>query len=384
MSTLLSKLCRGGMKSEGTAIEVVGLGKQFGKSWALNQIDLSIPSKQLVAVVGPSGCGKSTLLKLVAGLLRSSQGEVLLNGKPVTETPSVQLDIGMVLQDSPLYPHFKVRKNLQFSIRSQKLSKVEADHRVNEVAERLGISDILNRYPSDLSGGQRQRVAIGRAIIRRPKVLLLDEPMSQLDAHLRIQLRALLVDLHQQFSATTLYVTHDANEALEVADRILVMKEGRLVQDGAAEEIYQNPADQWVAEFVGDPPINFVPGCLRGNMLEVAASKLLLRSLADRRSESRGGSQLRDNVVIGFRPAKTLLEDNQIVDALCVQAIVKRVYRRQDRLVYLVSSELGEHRSVTAENRAISVGSKVWLAVSGTQMMLFDSVTGARIPCKIG
>ncbi len=225
---------------------------------AVNDVNIEIKDKEFVVLVGPSGCGKSTTLRMVAGLEDISSGELLIDGKVVNDVPPKDRDIAMVFQNYALYPHMTVYDNMAFGLKIRKFPKEEIDARVREAAKILDIEELLDRKPKALSGGQRQRVAVGRAIVRKPKVFLFDEPLSNLDAKLRVQMRAEISGLHHRLQATMIYVTHDQVEALTMADKIVVMKLGVIQQIGGPLELYNNPDNKFVAGFIGSPPMNFM------------------------------------------------------------------------------------------------------------------------------
>jgi multiple sugar transport system ATP-binding protein len=240
-------------------LELDALTKRFGEdAVALRGVSLAVEDGELLAVVGPSGCGKSTLLSIVAGLEAPTSGEVRIDGRPVNALSPRERDVAMVFQSYALYPHMTVRRNLAFPLEVARLGRREIDARVEEVSALLGLDPLLARRPGELSGGQRQRVALGRALVRRPKLFLLDEPLSNLDAALRISVRAELKKLHQRLGATFVYVTHDQAEAMTLADRIAVLRDGALEQLGTPREIYGAPATAFVARFVGTPQVNLV------------------------------------------------------------------------------------------------------------------------------
>ena len=226
---------------------------------AVHELSLEIADGEFVSLVGPSGCGKSTTLNLIAGLDQPTSGSIRIDGKPVEGLEPGERDIAMVFQSYALYPHKDVRGNLAFPLEVARLERSEIDKRIAETAELLGISKLLSRKPRELSGGQRQRVALGRALVRKPQLYLLDEPLSNLDANLRTQMRAELKRLHRQLRATFVYVTHDQAEAMTLSDRIAVLRAGELQQTGSPREIYQRPRNRFVAEFFGTPRINLVP-----------------------------------------------------------------------------------------------------------------------------
>jgi multiple sugar transport system ATP-binding protein len=241
-------------------LELEGITKTFGRGApALRGVSLAVEDGELLAVVGPSGCGKSTLLAIVAGLEAPTAGTIRIDGREVTGLSPRERDVAMVFQSYALYPHLTVRRNLAFPLEVARLGRREVDGRVEEVASLLGLGPLLERRPGELSGGQRQRVALGRALVRRPKLFLLDEPLSNLDAALRAGVRAELKKLHERLGATFVYVTHDQAEAMTLADRIAVLRDGALEQLGTPREVYGRPATAFVAGFVGTPQINLVP-----------------------------------------------------------------------------------------------------------------------------
>ncbi len=245
-------------------IRLEGVTKVYprGGAAAVDSVSLTVPDGSFTVLVGPSGCGKSTTLRMVAGLEEATDGRIVIDGRTVNDVPPRDRDIAMVFQNYALYPHMTVRQNLGFALRMRRTPRAEIERRVGEVARTLGIEDLLDRRPGQLSGGQRQRVAVGRAIVREPKAFLFDEPLSNLDARLRVSTRAELKALHQRLRTTTLYVTHDQEEAMTLGDQVVVMCRGRVQQAGPPMEIYRHPANRFVAGFVGTPPMNFIAGTL--------------------------------------------------------------------------------------------------------------------------
>ncbi|RMF84084.1 MAG: sn-glycerol-3-phosphate ABC transporter ATP-binding protein UgpC [Nitrospinota bacterium] len=243
-------------------VTLQNLTKRFDKVVAVNRINLEIQDKEFVVLVGPSGCGKTTTLRMIAGLEEITDGTILIGDRVVNDVPPKDRNIAMVFQNYALYPHMNVYKNMAFGLKLRKTPKDEIDRRVKRAAQILGISDLLDRKPKQLSGGQRQRVAVGRAIVREPEVFLFDEPLSNLDAKLRVQMRSELIKLHDQLEATMIYVTHDQVEAMTMGDRIVVMKDGFIQQVGSPMEVYNHPTNQFVAGFIGSPAMNFFPGKL--------------------------------------------------------------------------------------------------------------------------
>ena len=242
------------------SVTIRGVRKNFGSTTVLHGVDVDISDGEFCVLVGPSGCGKSTLLRMIAGLEEIGAGEIAIGGKVVNKVPPRQRDIAMVFQNYALYPHMTVRDNMAFSLKLARAPRAAMDERVGRAANILGLGALLDRYPRQLSGGQRQRVAMGRAIVRDPQVFLFDEPLSNLDAKLRVNMRAEIKDLHQRLRTTTVYVTHDQIEAMTMADRIVVMQGGRVEQIGTPLDLYDRPANRFVAGFIGSPSMNFLDG----------------------------------------------------------------------------------------------------------------------------
>ncbi len=278
------------------AVEFRKLNKGFGRQTVVRDLDLSIRDGEFVVLVGPSGCGKSTTLRMLAGLESPTSGEILIGGAVVNHLQPRQRDVAMVFQDYALYPHKTVRDNLGFGLKMRGLPRAEAEARIDEAARMLGIEALLDRRPGALSGGQRQRVAMGRAIVRRPQVFLFDEPLSNLDARLRMQVRAEIKRLHQELATTTLYVTHDQVEAMTLAERIVILREGRIEQVGTPAEIYDRPANTFVGGFIGAPAMNFLTARMRGRMADCGTGVLL--DLSQVPQAPQDGAP----VTIGLRP----------------------------------------------------------------------------------
>ena len=260
-----------------------------GGTTALDDMTLRVEDGEFVILVGPSGCGKTTALRLLAGLEKATSGKILLGGRDIGQATPRDRDIAMVFQSYALYPHMTVEKNLAFGLKQRRVANAEIQSRVQRVSEMLGLQDLLKRRPGQLSGGQRQRVAMGRALVREPKAFLMDEPLSNLDAKLRVQMRAELKRLHHALGVTTIYVTHDQTEAMTLGDRIVVMSDGKIQQLGSPQEVYDHPDNVFVAGFIGSPPMNLLAGDARGGT--VTAGDLVFRR------------DLRDGaVVVGIRP----------------------------------------------------------------------------------
>ena len=272
------------------SVEIRKVDKYFGSTHILHGVEIDIPDGEFVVLVGPSGCGKSTLLRMVAGLEEITKGEIAIGGRVVNQVPPKDRDIAMVFQNYALYPHMTVKQNMAFSLKLAKAPQATIDERVGRAASILGLESLLDRYPRQLSGGQRQRVAMGRAIVRDPQVFLFDEPLSNLDAKLRVQMRTEIKELHQRLKTTAIYVTHDQIEAMTMADRIVVMQHGVVEQLGAPLELYDRPVNLFVAGFIGSPAMNFIDAKVeRGNGRPVAVAA---RRHAPAAARWRGGARV--------------------------------------------------------------------------------------------
>jgi multiple sugar transport system ATP-binding protein len=276
-------------------LKIAGLHKYYGMFHAVRGIDLDVPSGEFTVLVGPSGCGKSTLLRTIAGLEEASAGTIEIGNKDVTWARPRDRDIAMVFQNYALYPYLNVYENIAFGLRARKFSKIEIEQRVSRAAGMLGINALLERFPRELSGGQRQRVAIGRAIVRDARLFLFDEPLSNLDAQLRDEMRAEIKRLHQELGRTMIYVTHDQIEAMTLADRIVLLRDGVIEQQGAPLDLFERPASKFVAGFLGSPKMNFIPATVAGKSFVLAdGTKLPVPAHA-----LIGGQE---TVIIGIRP----------------------------------------------------------------------------------
>jgi multiple sugar transport system ATP-binding protein len=277
--------------------------KRYDEVEAVREISLDIPNQEFVVLVGPSGCGKSTTLRMIAGLEEITAGEIFIGGEVVNDLPPKDRDIAMVFQNYALYPHMTVFENMSFGLKLRKIPKPEIKQRVEAAAKILDITELLERRPKQLSGGQRQRVAMGRAIVRNPKVFLFDEPLSNLDAKLRVQMRTEIKRVHQKVKTTTVYVTHDQVEAMTLADRVVVMNGGRIEQVGTPQDLYHRPATRFVAGFIGSPAMNFLPCSLAQNGvgLTVRLSDTLAFPVPENRA-ARYRPYLGKPLVFGLRP----------------------------------------------------------------------------------
>jgi multiple sugar transport system ATP-binding protein len=280
-----------------------------GKTKSVNDVNLTINDKEFVVLVGPSGCGKSTTLRMIAGLEEITEGQIILDKKVINDVPPKDRDIAMVFQNYALYPHMTVYENMAFGLKLRKLNKDEIKIRVTEAAKVLDLMDYLNRKPKTLSGGQRQRVAVGRAIVRKPKVFLFDEPLSNLDAKLRVQMRTEISKLHKKLNATIIYVTHDQIEAMTMGTKIVVMKDGLVQQVGSPAALYNNPANKFVAGFIGSPAMNFIETTViesNGIQLQLVNSEIKL-NMPEWHKE-RFKNLIGKNIIVGLRPEEIRLE----------------------------------------------------------------------------
>jgi multiple sugar transport system ATP-binding protein len=286
--------------------------KRYGDGYeAVKDMNLEVSDGEFMILVGPSGCGKSTALRMVAGLEDITDGELKIGGQVMNDRAPKERDIAMVFQNYALYPHMTVAENMGFALKLAKVPQDEIDKKVQDAAKTLDLEQHLNRKPANLSGGQRQRVAMGRAIVRNPKAFLMDEPLSNLDAKLRVQMRAEISRIQQQYETTTIYVTHDQTEALTLGDRIAVMRAGILQQVGAPQELYRHPNNLFVAGFIGSPSMNFLPGELDGDCVKVAIGSMPIPDTLRQRLESGSGGGRR-GVIVGMRPED--FEDASLVN----------------------------------------------------------------------
>ena len=347
--------------------------KRFpGDVIAVNDLNLQVADGEFLVLVGPSGCGKTTALRCVAGLETISEGQLLIGDQVVNDVAPKDRDIAMVFQSYALYPHMSVFDNLAFGLKLRKMPKAEIDTRVREAAGILGLDRYLDRKPKALSGGQRQRVALGRAIVREPKVFLMDEPLSNLDAKLRVQTRAEIARIHRRLGTTILYVTHDQVEAMTMGDRIAVMKDGLLQQVGTPEELYLHPANLFVAGFIGSPAMNFVTVTTTGGEVMMGKSKL---SLAGEPAKVVAAQTPGANLTIGFRPEHLELANGAADHAMRFPAVVDVVeYMGNEELVH-ARAEGNDIVAILPSERKVKPGEQVELAVPRDQLFVFDPET---------
>ncbi|UUP16609.1 ABC transporter ATP-binding protein [Nitratireductor thuwali] len=349
-------------------VSIRNLVKAYGKVEVLHGISLDVADGEFVVFVGPSGCGKSTTLRMIAGLEDITGGEIHIGGRLVNNLEPKDRDIAMVFQNYAIYPHMSVRKNIGFGLRTSKMSKADKQKRIDEVAGILGMTDLLERRPNQLSGGQRQRVAIGRAMVRNPAVFLFDEPLSNLDAQLRTQMRLEIKKLHQRVGNTIIFVTHDQVEAMTMADRIVIMKDGYIQQVGTPLEVYHRPANIFVAQFIGAPSMNMLPGTWTGGGVQFADG-VGVKLPARKASEGTG-------VVLGLRPDDLLVTKEKGLFSGTVN-IVEPL--GADTLVYVGVN--GHEVIAKASGREPpKVGQTVELSADAGEMHLFDARSGEALP----
>ena len=362
--------------------------KEFGSVKAVDDVSLEIGDGEFLVLVGPSGCGKSTLLRMIAGLEEVSSGAIHIGERDVTDLAPRNRDIAMVFQTYALYPHMSVRQNLGYGLKARRTPKPEIAGRVEQVADLLGLADFLDRRPAQLSGGQRQRVAMGRAIVREPQAFLLDEPLSNLDAKLRVGMRASLAQLHHQLGVTTVYVTHDQTEAMTLGQRVAVMRDGRILQCDRPQQLYAQPANVFIAAFIGSPAMNLVEASYDGEALSFGQFRV---PLAD------GPGQ--DRVILGLRPES--FEDASFargLPAISAKVEVVEELGSDTHLFFFVDAppmtaevlESASEEGLLATDRALftarvdarsaaAVGGTIELAVDPARFQYFDPATGARL-----
>lgn len=361
-------------------IELRNVSKAYGSNLVIPGVNLSVADGEFMVFVGPSGCGKSTLLRMLAGLEEISSGEILFDGTCVNEIAPAHRGAAMVFQNYALYPHMTVRQNMEFGLRMSVMPKLEREQLVNQTAEKLKLHDLLQRYPKQLSGGQRQRVAIGRAIVRRPKVFLFDEPLSNLDAALRVEMRIELARLHADLKTTMIYVTHDQTEAMTLGDRIAVFNKGVIEQVGSPLELYDSPVNTFVAQFLGSPRIN-----LLNYTVETAPEPRLVIG-TDTISLSRLNMSLEAALLgrsIGVRPELLQLGPQQEGDLI---GVVEFTERLGDSLnVYIRLKDYPEApliAKLSSHDFKVAVSDVVGLRFDPAQILLFDSAGNAVKPSR--
>ncbi|PCI88232.1 MAG: glycerol-3-phosphate ABC transporter ATP-binding protein [Hyphomicrobiales bacterium] len=352
--------------SDVTQIELSNINKHYGSFHALKDINLSIPKGQFVALVGPSGCGKSTLLRSIAGLESISSGSMSIAGEVVNNLPPRKRDVAMVFQSYALYPHMTVLNNLTYSLRIKGANMKQANKAAEKIAKTIGLSDLLSRYPRELSGGQRQRVAMGRAIIRDPKAFLFDEPLSNLDASLRVHMRKEIRALHDRLGATSVYVTHDQIEAMTMADHVVVLCEGEIVQQGSPLDLYDTPANKFVAGFIGSPAMNFVDGVICEDGKSVQLNFDHPQKIALNRKLPAG-----QKVEAGMRPEHLTISNN----AANLSAKIAMT-EATGPITYYTTDTTPELTLIQQGRGTVSTGDEIGLTIKPEHIYLFDKDTG--------
>ena len=340
----------------------------------VRNLNLEVPEGELLVLVGPSGSGKSTTLRLIAGLERPTEGNIYIGGRLANDVPPRDRDIAMVFQDYALYPHFNVEQNMGFGLKMRGLSKHEVRSQVIKASHMLGMQDLLNRKPKELSGGQRQRVALGRALVRDPRVFLLDEPLSNLDVSLRVQLRREIKEIHRKLGATMIYVTHDQNEAMALGQRIAVMNAGLMEQVGPPEELYRSPDTRFVAGFFGMPPMNFFEGVaeIKADVLEVKCGE---KSVVIKRPSN----DIPERVLLGFRPEDVRLDTPPETGSLSGTARVVSVEAMGAETQIFLKDGTLDFVAKTLGYSDIQPGSETLFGISEGMLHFFDANTGKRL-----
>ena len=346
------------------SIDLLNVSKRWGNSVAVDNLSINVKDGELLVLLGPSGCGKTTTMRMIAGLEVPSEGNIKIENKDVTKLEPKHRDVAMVFQSYSLYPQMTVYENIRFPLRARNIKKLEHDERVLEAAKMVELTKYLQRKPNSLSGGQRQRVALARAIVRSPIVFLMDEPLSNLDARLRLSMRNLIKQLHLKLQTTIIYVTHDQLEAMTLADRIVVMNEGKIEQIGTPKEIYEDPDTMFVAEFVGLPSMNLFNGHLLNGFFKANGINIPIKF-----------SNNFDNVVLGVRPEDLSLANEDEGDII---GLVHSIEMIGD--VTIVTLKIDSNNCIAKLNKdvVLNLGEKISLK-AGSRLLLFDKTTGKRI-----
>ena len=359
-----------------SGVVLEGVGKRFGGVVAVDDLTLEIHDQEFLVLLGPSGCGKSTVLRMIAGLEDPSEGTIRIGARNMTDVEPKDRDIAMVFQSYALYPHMTVAKNIEFPLKSRNVPKEERAAAVKAASASLGLDELLERKPSELSGGQRQRVALARALVRQPEAFLMDEPLSNLDAKLRVQTRAELVELQRRLHATVIYVTHDQVEAMTMGDRIAIMEAGVLQQVDAPQTVYDEPANLFVARFIGNPPMNTITGTLgrEGDQLVMttaAGAAPLPPDVAA--AAARDGVEL---AVLGVRPEHLLIGSEGALEATVT--VIESLGHERHVICHLADGEMVIVRQA-ADVTPPAAGSTVRVAAAPEHLHLFDAETGLRV-----
>ena len=328
-------------------IRLENLTKKYGHTVAVNNFSATLPDGSLICLLGPSGCGKSTLLNMLCGITDVTQGHIYFDDKEVTKLPADRRDIGMVFQNYALYPHMTVCDNICFPLEVQKVPRKERLERAERIAKLVHVDALMKRYPGELSGGQQQRVAIARALVKNPKLLLMDEPLSNLDARLRLEMREEIRRIQQETGVTTVFVTHDQEEAMSISDSIILMKEGLFVQGGLSQELYDNPNCRFAADFLGNPPVNVF--------------------------EDAAWAGFDQNKILYVRPEAFMLADDYEAEVLRISLLGK------ERIVYVRLGGIDGVRVILPADCEVSIGQKIRLGFRKKGVFIFDKTTGLRL-----
>ena len=356
-------------------IKLENLTKRYGKVEVLHSINLEMEDAEFTVLVGPSGCGKSTTLRMIAGLETVSEGEIYIDGRAVSKLEPKERDLAMVFQDYALYPHMNVAKNMSFALRLQKRPKKEIAQKVGEVAEMLGLTEYLHRKPAELSGGQRQRVAMGRALTRDSSTFLFDEPLSNLDAKLRTQMRAELAVMRQRVHKNMIYVTHDQIEAMTLADRIVVMHAGKIQQSGTPEELFKKPINKFVAGFLGTPPMNFMNATIQQEGESTYLRGQNFKLLCDEHTKQRLKDAKTADLTLGIRPSDLTYDVGASLDqAIEVNVVISEYVGAQSVLI----GDCGDDKVMVEmkSDTPVKFGEKLKFKVNLTELHFFDMGDG--------
>jgi multiple sugar transport system ATP-binding protein len=357
------------------AVRLESVSKKFGKNVVVQAITMEVPDREFLVLVGPSGCGKTTTLRMIAGLETISDGKIYIGDRVVNDVEPRDRNIAMVFQNYALYPHMNVYENMAFALQLRKMSHEEVDRRVKNAAEILGISHLLKRKPKEMSGGQRQRAALGRAMVRDPAVFLMDEPLSNLDAKLRVQMRVELVQLHRRVSTTTVYVTHDQVEAMTMGDRIVVMNDGAVQQIAPPKELYDHPVNRFVAGFIGSPPMNFLDAELVCDGDRLYAQTTGVKTLVPPTLATKLPAATGSKIVLGIRPEDVRVGGGDGETSAKGRIDVIEVLGSEQLGFVLVGQQNLLLR--TSPDTPLKIGDTIDLTFNAAKMHAFDPQTGA-------
>ena len=357
-------------------LKIENLTKKYGETTALDKFSIDIKSGELMVLLGPSGCGKTTAIRCIAGLITPTNGQIYLGNRKVNELSPKDRDVAMVFQNYALYPHMSIHDNIAFPLKMRKKSKSNIHEKVIQMAELLGIKELLDRKPKELSGGQMQRVALGRALVREPKLFLMDEPLSNLDAKLRTHMRTEIKKLQKKIGITTLYITHDQVEAMSMADRIAIMKNGNIQQIGTPIEVYHHPTNTFVGQFIGNPQMNLINGSIRDKSLFLFSQPIVIQPVDKILLEKK----LTSNFIVGIRPRDVIiLKETDISTGIRLDGIVVFIEMLGDDTT--IEVKIGSDNLLVTTNNILNpffVGDKIEIGMEYSKMHFFDD-EGKRI-----